>query len=123
MTQKSYLFLIGLTSILLVSAGVNAESSIGKNNLDHYMPGELNEIALESLRSNDFNSANIFIERAYRLNPLSPDINKNLEIIRSLGDSKSSYSITKHLKPNQSIDSESSLVNADTPLSPLWPKK
>lgn len=57
------------------------------------MPGELNEYALYVLQTGDADTARILLERAYRLNPLSPDIKDNLELVRSLYESQETYNI------------------------------
>ena len=55
---------------------------------DPYLPGELNERALYALKENDISTAVILLERAYRLNPNSPDIKANLEIVRKITQDK-----------------------------------
>ena len=79
-----------LTSILLVTMGMCTVSMLRAQPLnvapqfDPYLPGELNERALYSLKDNDISTAVILLERAYRLNPNSPDIKANLEIVRKI---------------------------------------
>ena len=85
---------------------------------DQYLPGELNERALKSLIEDDLSSASIYIERAYRLNPLSPDINQNRELIRSLNADKTTYQVSQPASSTnivREVDAES--------MQPLWPRK
>jgi hypothetical protein len=83
-----------LTSILLVVMGLVACSMLRAQPLnvapqfDPYLPGELNERALYALKDNDISTAVILLERAYRLNPNSPDIKANLEIVRKIKQDK-----------------------------------
>ena len=55
---------------------------------DPYMPGELNERALYALQMQDASTALILLERAYRLNPNSPDIKANVDIVRQIAKEK-----------------------------------
>jgi hypothetical protein len=79
-----------LTSILLLVMSMVAVSTLRAQPMnvapqfDPYLPGELNERALHSLKDNDISTAVILLERAYRLNPNSPDIKANLEIVRKI---------------------------------------
>jgi hypothetical protein len=79
-----------LTSILLLVMGMVAISTLRAQPMnvapqfDPYLPGELNERALYALKDNDISTAVILLERAYRLNPNSPDIKANLEIVRKI---------------------------------------
>jgi len=83
-----------LTSILLVVMGLVACSMLRAQPLnvapqfDPYLPGELNERALYALKDNDISTAVILLERAYRLNPNSPDIKANLDIVRKIKQDK-----------------------------------
>ena len=78
----------------LASLTVHAQSSIGAPQFDPYLPGELNERALYALKSEDISTALILLERAYRLNPHSPDIKSNLEIVRNIDRQKSPIQVT-----------------------------
>jgi len=87
-----------LITILLSCAGITnigicAETINVAPKFNPYMPGELNEYALYVLQTGDADTARILLERAYRLNPLSPDIKDNLELVRSLYESQETYNI------------------------------
>lgn len=60
---------------------------------DPYLPGELNERALYALKDRDLSTAVILLERAYRLNPHSPDIKNNLELLRGIDQENTSIEI------------------------------
>jgi len=90
-TLKALLVLIlGLLACLTV----NAQQSPGAPRFDPYLPGELNERALYALKSDDVSTALILLERAYRLNPNSPDIKSNLEIVRNIDRQKSPIQVS-----------------------------
>ena len=82
------------SSILLLAMGLLACSMLKAQPLneapqfDPYLPGELNERALYALKENDVSTAVILLERAYRLNPHSPDIKANLELLRKIDQAK-----------------------------------
>lgn len=82
------------TSILLLLMGLLTCSMLNAQPLniapqfDPYLPGELNERALYALKDNDISSAIILLERAYLLNPNSPDIKANLELVRKIKQEK-----------------------------------
>ena len=69
---------------LLASSTIIAQSLNEAPQFDPYLPGELNERALYALKENDVPTAVILLERAYRLNPHSPDIKANLELVRKI---------------------------------------
>jgi len=83
-----------LTSVLFVVIGLLACTMLRAQPMnvapqfDPYLPGELNERALYALKDNDISTAVILLERAYRLNPNSPDIKANLEIVRKIKQDK-----------------------------------
>jgi len=83
-----------LTSVLFVVIGLLACTMLRAQPMnmapqfDPYLPGELNERALYALKDNDISTAVILLERAYRLNPNSPDIKVNLEIVRKIKQDK-----------------------------------
>ena len=108
--------------LALIHLSVGAQTASNSIKFDPYLPGELNEQALMSLADEDLKSAQIYIERAYRLNPLSPDIDENLKFIRDLVESRAKYQISqeeKLIKPLK-IDRVS---NGGESTPPLWPKK
>lgn len=73
---------------LLASTILRAQTSTIAPQFDPYLPGELNERALYSLKDGDVSTAVILLERAYRLNPNSPDIKANLELVRKIDQAK-----------------------------------
>jgi len=78
------------SSFLLLVVGLVACSMLRAQSLnnapqfDPYLPGELNERALYALKEGDVSTAVILLERAYRLNPHSPDIKANLDLVRKM---------------------------------------
>jgi hypothetical protein len=86
-------------SSLLLMMGLLACSTLGAQpsniatQFDPYLPGELNERALYALKDHDVSTAVILLERAYRLNPHSPDIKANLEIVRKIDQDKAAIQI------------------------------
>lgn len=87
MTSRSYLP-IALLLTILASMGANAQGLSEAPRFDPYLPGELNERALYALQTKDVGTALILLERAYRLNPNSPDIKANLELMRNISNAK-----------------------------------
>ena len=87
MNNQSTLYILLLALGLAVSSSLSAQPS-GAPQFDPYLPGELNERALYALKSDDTSTALILLERAYRLNPNSPDIKANLEIVRNINRQK-----------------------------------
>jgi hypothetical protein len=87
MNNRSTLYILFLVLGLAVSSSLSAQPS-GVPQFDPYLPGELNERALYALKSDDTSTALILLERAYRLNPNSPDIKANLEIVRNINRQK-----------------------------------
>ena len=87
------------SSILLLVMGMVASSMLSAQPLngppvfDPYLPGELNERALYALKEQDISTAVILLERAYRLNPHSPDIKTNLEVVRKIAQEKTPIEI------------------------------
>ena len=87
------------SSILLLVMGLLACSILRAQPLnlapefDPYLPGELNERALYELKDGDISTAVILLERAYRLNPHSPDIKANLEMVRKIDQEKSAIQV------------------------------
>lgn len=84
MSIRYLLSLLALMLTLMASLPVHAQPSTGAPKFDPYLPGELNERALYALKGDDISTALILLERAYRLNPNSPDIKSNLEIVRNI---------------------------------------
>jgi hypothetical protein len=86
-------------SSLLLVMGLLGCSMLGAQPLntapqfDPHLPGELNERALYALKDHDVSTAVILLERAYRLNPHSPDIKANLEVVRQIAQDKAAIQI------------------------------
>lgn len=78
---------------LLASPLLRAQPSTVAPQFDPYLPGELNERALYSLKDGDVPTAVILLERAYLLNPNSPDIKANLELVRKIDQAKAAVQI------------------------------
>lgn len=78
---------------LLACSMLRAQSLNNAPQFDPYLPGELNERALYALKENDVSTAVILLERAYRLNPNSPDIKANLELVRRIEQANSPIEI------------------------------
>lgn len=87
MTLRIY-FIFSLLLATSTGVDVNAQALSEAPRFDPYLPGELNERALYSLQTKDVGTALILLERAYRLNPNSPDIKANLEIVRNTSNAK-----------------------------------
>lgn len=94
MNIRTFISLLVMMSGLLAGSIVHAQPSTGAPQFDPYLPGELNERALYALKSEDISTALILLERAYRLNPNSPDIKSNLEIVRNIDRQKSPIQVT-----------------------------
>jgi len=88
--MKKRLSFISLLFALAIASNsvVIAQTTEDAPRFDPYLPGELNERALYSLQMQDTETALILLERAYRLNPNSPDIKANLEIVRQIAKEK-----------------------------------
>lgn len=93
MNNRTSLSCLFLVMGLLASALLRAQPSTVAPQFDPYLPGELNERALYSLKDGDVSTAVILLERAYLLNPNSPDIKANLEAVRKIDQAKSPIQI------------------------------
>jgi hypothetical protein len=115
------------SSILLLVMGLVACSMLRAQSLneaphfDPYLPGELNERALYALKENDVSTAVILLERAYRLNPHSPDIKANLELVRKIDQAKAPIQINGEVVY---LDALGNTVSADkvVDVPALWPE-
>ncbi len=113
-------------SILLLVMGLAASSMLRAQpsndapNFDHYLPGELNERALYALKVNDVSTALILLERAYRLNPHSPDIKANLELVRKLEQEKTPIEIEGEVIYLDALGNTASTEKA-IEVPALWP--
>lgn len=115
------LFVLSMLAALVYSTAV-AQNLTKSVKFDPYLPGELNEQSLSSLADDDIDSARIFIERAYRLNPLSPDINANLALIRKIYNDQNRYQISRG-KYTSNLEELRAKEKLDNALPSLWPKK
>lgn len=115
-----------LASILLLVMGLLAIPSLRAQpadkapQFDPYLPGELNERALYALKEQDISTARILLERAYRLNPHSPDIKANLEAVRKIDQQKAPVQVDGKVVY---LDALGNTVIPEAPVeSPaLWP--
>ena len=116
-TTASILFLV---MGLLTSALLRAQPADKAPQFDPYLPGELNERALYALKKQDISTALILLERAYRLNPHSPDIKANLEVVRRIDKQKTPIQIDGQVVY---LDALGNTISPEAPLdSPaLWP--
>ena len=93
MNNRTSLSCLFLLMALLASTLLRAQPSTVAPQFDPYLPGGLNERALYSLKDGDVSTAVILLERAYLLNPNSPDIKANLEVVRKIDQAKSPIQI------------------------------
>ena len=116
-----------LTSILLLMMGIvvcstlSAQPSTIAPQFDPYLPGELNERALFALKDNDISTAVILLERAHLLNPNSPDIKANLELVRKIDQEKTPIQVSGEVIY---LDALGNTVSPDKTLDvpALWPE-
>jgi hypothetical protein len=110
------LFVMGMLS----SALLHAQPTNTPPQFDPYLPGELNERALFALKDQDISTAVILLERAYRLNPHSPDIQANLEVVRKIVQEKAPIEIDGRVLYLDALGNTVVSENAlDVPA--LWP--
>ena len=121
-SQKYRSFLATGILLLISSSLVRAQALQEISTVEHYLPGALNEAALKNLVDDDLRSAKINIERAYRLNPLSPDINANLEVIRNLSKNQGAYQVIQKEQLNDASGIDGS-TQADGSIPAIWPRK
>jgi len=116
--SSSILFLV---MGLLISSTLSAQSLNEVPQFDPYLPGELNERALYALKENDVPTAVILLERAYRLNPHSPDIKANLELVRKIDQANAPTQINGEVVYLDALgNTVSSEKIVDVPA--LWPE-
>ena len=116
--SSSLLFLMmGLLACSMLSAQTLNSAPV----FDPYLPGELNERALYALKEQDISTAIILLERAYRLNPYSPDIKANLELVRKIAQEKTPIEINGEVVY---LDALGNTVSADkvVDIPALWPQ-
>jgi len=116
--SSSLLFLV---MGLLACSMLSAQSLNSAPEFDPYLPGELNERALYALKEQDISTAVILLERAYRLNPYSPDIKANLELVRKIAQEKTPIEINGEVVY---LDALGNTVSADkvVDIPALWPQ-
>jgi hypothetical protein len=106
---------------LLANPLSRAQSTSAAPQFDPYLPGELNERALYALKDNDISTAVILMERAYLLNPNSPDIKANLELVRKIAQDKTPLEVTGEVIYLDALGNTATAQKAlDVP--PLWPE-
>jgi hypothetical protein len=93
MNNRTLVSLLILVMGLVTYSMLRAQPFSGAPQFDPHLPGELNERALYALKENDVSTAVILLERAYRLNPYSPDIKANLELVRKIDPDKSAIEV------------------------------
>ena len=105
---------------LLSSPMLRAQSSNAAPQFDHHLPGELNQRALYELKNKNISTAVILLERAHRLNPYSPDIKANLEIVQKIDQEKLPVQINGELIYLDALSSaEPTKQVVDVPA--MWP--
>jgi len=121
MNKRNLITIFILAMGFLTSPLLRAQSSNTAPQFDPYLPGELNERALYALKDNDVSTAVILLERAYRLNPHSPDIKANLEIIQKIAQDKTPVQINGEVVY---LDELGNTVSTDkvVDIPALWPE-
>ena len=106
---------------LLTCSMLRAQSLSAAPEFDPHLPGELNERALFTLKNDDIPTAVILLERAYLLNPHSPDIKANLEVVRKIAQEKTAIEINGEVVY---LDALGNSVSADKVIDvpALWPE-
>ena len=114
-------FILLLVIGMVASSMLSAQPLSGPPVFDPYLPGELNERALYALKEQDISTAVILLERAYRLNPHSPDIKANLEAVRKISQEKTPTEINGEVVY---LDVLGNSVGADKVIDipALWPE-
>ena len=120
MNKRTFTSILLLVMGLLATTLLRAQPYDKAPQFDPYLPGELNERALYALKEQDISTARILLERAYRLNPHSPDIKANLEVVRRIGQQKAPVQVDGKVVY---LDALGNTVIPEAPIeSPaLWP--
>ncbi len=120
MNNRTYASILLLVMGLVACSILKAQPSAIAPQFDPYLPGELNERALYALKDNDISTAVILLERAYRLNPYSPDIKANLELVRKIDQEKSPIAVSGEVIY---LDALGNTVSPDrlVDIPALWP--
>ena len=121
MTKRTQIFSIFFIFGMILSTSLIAQGLDQAPRFEPYMPGELNERALYALQKQDHATAIILLERAYRLNPNSPDIKANLEIVRQIVEQEKPVQVVGKVIQ---LDAAGNPIQEDVPIniSPLWPE-
>ena len=121
MNKRNLITIFILVMGFLTSSTLRAQPITIAPQFDPYLPGELNERALYALKDDDISTAVILMERAYRLNPYSPDIKANLEIVRKIAQEKTPIQINGEVVYLDALGNTVSIDKAvDVPA--LWPE-
>ncbi len=121
MTKRTIISSVLTIVGICLSCALNAQTVMEAPKFDPYLPGELNERALYALQANDVETALILLERAYRLNPNSPDIKANLGIVRNIAQEKAPFTISGEVIYIDPLGNPASTEKAvDVPA--LWPE-
>ncbi|MBU3557110.1 hypothetical protein ICN18_05655 [Polynucleobacter sp. Ross1-W9] len=120
MINRTYASILLLLMGLVACSILRAQSLNDAPQFDPYLPGELNERALYELKAGDISTAVILMERAYRLNPYSPDIKANLELVRKINQEKSAIQVNGEVVY---LDALGNTVNPEKTVDvpALWP--
>lgn len=105
---------------LLASSMVRAQVSNIAPQFDPHLPGELNQRALYELKNNNISTAVILLERAYRLNPHSPDIKANLEVVQKIVKEKAPIQINGELNYSDAL-SNAKPTEQVVEVPAMWP--
>ena len=121
MNNRTLAPLLMLVMGLVTYSMLRAQPLSGPPQFDPYLPGELNERALYALKDQDVSTAVILLERAYRLNPHSPDIKANLELVRKINQDKLAIQVNGDVISLGALENvASSEKMLDVPA--LWPE-
>ena len=121
MIKRTIISSVLMTLGICLSCALSAQPAMDAPKFNPYLPGELNERALYALQTNDVETALILLERAYRLNPNSPDIKANLGIVRNIAQEKTPVSVTGEAVYIDPLGNPASTEKAvDIPA--LWPE-
>ncbi len=122
MHKPRHLLSVLIFIMLAFRGGVASSQSIPADlHFNPYLPGELNEQALGDLQAGDINTAWILLERAYRLNPHSPDIKANLELVRTWMESGNQPVVEGQTMLNPALGYTENQKQVVIPA--LWPEK
>lgn len=121
MNMRALITISILVVSLLTAPLLKAQSTNTAPQFDPYLPGELNERALFALKEQDVATAVILLERAYLLNPNSPDIKVNLELVRQMAQDKTPIEVRGEVIYLDALGNTATAEKV-TDLPPLWPE-